>query len=195
MNRNDKRFIKCEHLIRKGFIELLRTTNYNDISINHLCSTLCISKNTFYAHYLNKDELLHTIVNEQIENVFSIQKSSQQPFDSKNIDDLRFVYIHYFEYIQNNSDLLKILFSRDNEINFSTQISHRYKKLFLELINAKHQETHICPDKILMIDYYVAGGINFIKNWLLYHQDTISIAEAQNILWNLSSETNQFINN
>lgn len=195
MKKNDKRFIKCENLIRHGLLDLMKTKKYQEITINQLCEYISISKNTFYAHYLNKDELLNALVLQQIDNVFSIQKNKIIPADSNCSDYLKNVYSRYFEYIQNNSDVLIILFSRDEEINFSMKIAYWYKKYYIQLLDAAHSTKHIDSKKILMIDYYISGGINFIKNWLLYHQNSISILDAQNILWNLSSETNRFIDN
>ena len=70
----DKRFIRTERMIRHRFMELLRTTPYRDITIDLICRDIYISKNTFYAHYDNKQDLLLSVEDEWIDKILEIYK-------------------------------------------------------------------------------------------------------------------------
>ena len=65
-NQTDLRIIKTERNIREGFFKLLRQKPVEKITIREICETACCSRNTFYAHYIDKDALYNQIVDECI---------------------------------------------------------------------------------------------------------------------------------
>lgn len=63
-NKFDLRFTKTEYLIKSEFIKLLERKQFSDISVSEICKYALCSRNAFYAHYANKDDLLDSIINE-----------------------------------------------------------------------------------------------------------------------------------
>lgn len=46
--------------ILSAVLELLKTRNFEDLTVNEICSTCSIVKSNFYYHFKSKDELLYT---------------------------------------------------------------------------------------------------------------------------------------
>ncbi|MDR0920808.1 MAG: TetR/AcrR family transcriptional regulator [Lactobacillales bacterium] len=62
MKDADTRYTKAEKQILKSFISQLKTQNFQDISVNQLTKLAGIHRSTFYAHYLDKDDLLNKFI-------------------------------------------------------------------------------------------------------------------------------------
>ena len=68
-NKFDLRFTKTEYLIKSEFIKLLERKQFSDISVSEICKYALCSRNAFYAHYENKDDLLDSIINEVLDRI------------------------------------------------------------------------------------------------------------------------------
>lgn len=58
----DLRFKRTERNIQQAFMELLKTTSFEDISITRLIDKAMITRPTFYDHYANLAELAETMI-------------------------------------------------------------------------------------------------------------------------------------
>ena len=64
--QQDKRTVKTEKAIRDAFISLLRKKEIGKVTVNDICQTALISRNTFYGHYADKYLLVETMSKEFI---------------------------------------------------------------------------------------------------------------------------------
>ena len=55
---NDKRAIRSRHLLRDAFLGLLRKKRYEDISVQDIIERAGVARSTFYAHFMDKEDLL-----------------------------------------------------------------------------------------------------------------------------------------
>ena len=63
MNK-DKRVIKTEKLICDTLMRLLETKTISKITVKEICDEAIISKSTFYDHYIDKYDVIDTMVNQ-----------------------------------------------------------------------------------------------------------------------------------
>ncbi len=63
----DKRTRKTEKAIRQAFLDLLKTTPFDRITITKLCEKADISRITFYSHYDDKYSLVGAMSSELLE--------------------------------------------------------------------------------------------------------------------------------
>lgn len=57
MNNNDLRVVKTKKLLTKILVELLQKKTFDEITVVEICKLASINRSTFYAHYMNIDEL------------------------------------------------------------------------------------------------------------------------------------------
>ena len=54
----DSRVLKTEQAIKEAFMELVKEKGYNQVTVSDICKKSNINRNTFYLHYLDKDDLV-----------------------------------------------------------------------------------------------------------------------------------------
>lgn len=62
MNSNDLRVMKTQSALMNSFLELLKTKNFKQITVQDLCDRAMVRRSTFYRHYNDKYDLLNEIV-------------------------------------------------------------------------------------------------------------------------------------
>ena len=82
MAKIDRRFIKSENEILKAFSNLLNRYDYGDISIQDLVEEANINKSTFYLHYSSLGQVLSTLQDKLITDVFEMYQSCDGDLDA-----------------------------------------------------------------------------------------------------------------
>lgn len=62
--KTDLRVLRTKTNIRKAFYELMKEKKFNKITVQDIADRAFINRNTFYLHYLDKDDLLEKISDE-----------------------------------------------------------------------------------------------------------------------------------
>ena len=162
----DKRFIRTERMIRHRFMELLRTTPYRDITIDMICRDIYISKNTFYAHYDNKQDLLLSVEDEWIDKILEIYKDLHPTLNTNRYEILLADIDRTLEFFRDHADIFQLFFTRDHELNFVNHLSRP------PTVDIRVQ---------CLLDYSNAGLLALVKDWFL-NQDRISFEELQEMV-------------
>lgn len=66
-NPIDRRIIKSQKVIQSTFLTMLLEDGFDKITVKAITEKADISRKTFYLHYVDKYDLLDTIVNKQLE--------------------------------------------------------------------------------------------------------------------------------
>lgn len=67
MRKKDMRIERTQSSIKRAFLSLLETENYGKITIQDIADEAMINRNTFYLHYKDKDVLLKSIIDENMD--------------------------------------------------------------------------------------------------------------------------------
>ncbi|MFI9578838.1 TetR/AcrR family transcriptional regulator [Staphylococcus capitis] len=62
MNSNDLRVKKTQRALMDSFLELLKTKNFSQITVQDLCDRAMVRRSTFYRHYSDKYDLLNQVL-------------------------------------------------------------------------------------------------------------------------------------
>lgn len=60
--REDLRVIKTKQLIKDCFLELIEEKGYSKVTITDITTKAMINRNTFYLHYIDKEDLIDKII-------------------------------------------------------------------------------------------------------------------------------------
>lgn len=72
----DPRVVRTTHALGRALIELIRERNFDDIIVQNILDRAGVARATFYAHYRNKEDVLHS----SYERVFTfIEQSLDRP--------------------------------------------------------------------------------------------------------------------
>lgn len=99
--KEDKRIINSRNKIKSSFINCLMNKTIDEITINEICNGADINRSTFYAHYLDKNDLykdIETMVTNKISEAFDDKFMSLDLTDG--LSHLyTFIRSHQHEYI------------------------------------------------------------------------------------------------
>lgn len=70
-NKNDVRFSKADQAIRQSFIDLLKVKKFDRISVKMIIDKAAINRSTFYAHFLDKYDLMDQLQEELLDNLIN----------------------------------------------------------------------------------------------------------------------------
>lgn len=177
---HDKRYLKTEKAIHNEFYNLLKNNRYSDITIEKLCENAVISKNTFYAHYKNKDELFDSILNnfinelgEKAINIHRLDKVLTVDSFKKDIEII-------FDYFRLHREEFFLFYKNDNPINFSRRLVLRSKKFSAQWMQKFLGIPELDEKTLLLLEVFHTGTGIFLKNWVM-HPDKISFEESKKL--------------
>lgn len=77
----DRRAKRTRKALHDALVLLMKSKNWNDISITNLCKQADLARSSFYVHYDNKSELLDAIFDAQLQqaHVEMVEKFAENP--------------------------------------------------------------------------------------------------------------------
>lgn len=176
----DARIIRTRRDLSNALIQLLETTDYNEIKVIDICKKAMISKVTFYNNFKNKSELLNHILLEFEEKIKNDIEKVAPAFQNQKDMILGIVRIAYKNVLKNKVIFGKIL------------SNHQTSSVIIELRNficqeiIKHGDLLISDDKSSVPKEYFAafysGAITSILPMVLNQSDGDDNALDENSL-------------
>lgn len=105
----DVRIIKNKRVIENAMILLLQRKEFSKITIQDICQEALVSRSTFYAHYLDKYDLLEKIVDKYFSVLQELIASRFSTVELINIDAIFLLLSQtYSQYKEILSVLMKV---------------------------------------------------------------------------------------
>ncbi len=189
MNKNDLRYIKTEELIIQAFLSCARDYDFEDIHIKDICTRARISRNAFYGHYENRDQLLEKVcelVREKIlgeltpEIIFAIASGNS-------IEDGSAWVIRT---IRQNADSLRII-AKCSDRHFRELIHSVFIETTLKYI---FDNTERIRDDIYlkMSEEYITGAMISTARFILRENNEIDEKELTRFLYEMSHHSVEY---
>lgn len=108
----EKRLQLSKELIITALFELLSYTDLDKISISLLCKTATVSRNTFYRHFNDVEDVLIHVIDEKIDEIIGQFETLEHDFDPHNIkrEDLERIYRRFYCYWEKEAVLMTLLY-------------------------------------------------------------------------------------
>lgn len=175
----DRRIIKSQKLIQSTFLTMLIKDGFDEITVKKITEQADISRKTFYLHYLDKYDLLDTIVNQQLKELEEICEQKKE----KGFIEGTVIWFNYFE---QNKDFFSALFSSKSTVSFRKQLLDFMMNQLSKKIN---KITHKKDTEILVrfLSMAVLGIIeSFILDELNFSTDEIAKQVGELLAQNIS---------
>jgi len=175
----DLRVLKTKKAIKEAFLSLVKEKSYSKITVKDIVEEALINRNTFYLHYLDKDDLLDKLTSEcmdrldasmnSVEEVSQISELSYEGF--KTINDRMFMAI------KEDYDFYKVVLG-DESIPYLSVKFHN--------VIRNHIGVGMEKERAFYIEYLVSGLVGIIKLWIR-DPEKYSIDEVSKLLINIHS--------
>ncbi len=158
----DRRVRKTKKQLRQGLTKLLEEKSVKDITVRELSDLVDINRATFYLHYKDIFDMVDKIETEMFENFHDLL--DRHPAKSLNGKPLPMI-IDVFRFVNDNSDMCKVLLSKNGDISFVNRLKELVKERclndWMEIFNTSKSQN---------FEYYysfiVSGCIGLLQNWL-----------------------------
>ncbi|MDR3248383.1 MAG: TetR family transcriptional regulator C-terminal domain-containing protein [Treponema sp.] len=151
-------------VIRDSLIELMKQRPITDITIKEICALADISRPTFYAHYRDQYDMLKNIEDETFAYFETVVFANNERKLSRR--EIAHLIEDVLQYIENDSNSVKVLLSENGDIGFQRKIFSRFIAYLQHVMKHYSEKT---PDE-RKIEYYsvfmVHGIIALVHHWV-----------------------------
>ena len=158
--RPDRRILKTKRAIKKAFVKLLLTKDYNKITIKDIATEADVDRKTVYNYYSGIHE-----IREEIEIVKSMDDSISQCDHMDAYTHAPKVFSALTSIINQNSELFGYLFKNDNNSKIVKKIIF-YVKDYVFRVLKDSSISYLGQEKLEFMSSYIAGGaITVYRDW------------------------------
>lgn len=159
MNQQKQRYWATEQKIVEAFYSLLAQKSFSEIKAKEIIAVAQVNRSTFYAHFLDKYDLLDKAENYMLEELYEVV--SQQPKEFLWQNDTSQWHAYYrrmAEKIYQQREKLKILFLEQTKSRFINKITNHMEMVwkedaFLQTENPNNR-------------YYISGLVHLVSGIL-----------------------------
>lgn len=154
----DVRIRYTQMIIKKNFIELLKTKHITKISVTELCELSQINRSTFYKHYEDIYDLMKKMTDEIIEEFRLLVKSSRN-------SGTKHAVIEALENVKQKKEIYMPLFSENSDINIIRSCVTTCYNIMAEESTSIF-EGITAAERELIISFLSWGGAGMLRSWL-----------------------------
>lgn len=159
--KNNLRFQETEQKIQQTLLKILKSKNFDKVTVREICSDAQINRSTFYAHYLDVYDLI-----EKTES--SLHKELASSFADGSIDTDNFLnstYLTIFlQHIYDNKNFYRVCLKTRK----SYPIQQGFEHIFNAIVKPYCEKTGLKSQNEMMyfFVYFQAGFTTMLKRWV-----------------------------
>lgn len=156
----DRRARRSRQLLRNAFLGLLRQKRYEDISVQEIIERAEVARSTFYAHYVDKEDLLVGG-----SGVFARERNEPELHVEEKKPGWLMPPICFWQNIRAHSETFKII-ARDTAMEVTMKDLHNKLRANLQAeIQRSRPDGDVLPAS-LVVDYLAGSIITLVKWWV-----------------------------
>lgn len=155
----DLRVVKTKRAIKQAFLKSIKNKDYNKITVQDIVKEAMINRNTFYLHYLDKDDLLDSLTNDCFDRLEASMNSNSEVNSITDLSYEDFVEINnkIFNAIEEDFELYQVILGNESIPYLSVRFSNVIKR---------HIGGNGSKNRAFYIEYIVSGFVGIIKLWI-----------------------------
>ncbi|MBX8943051.1 MULTISPECIES: TetR/AcrR family transcriptional regulator [Lysinibacillus] len=158
MEKNDPRILRTRQLIVDAFISLTSEKDFNQITVRDIAEKATINRATFYAHFEDKFELLHSTITNTFTDKLKKRINNHSGF---NEEVLANIFLAMCDHHKELSDLCHKGYNSLGTI-IESKIKEELQKLIADLVLKETKNT------ILIGDKQFVATLSTILSWGIY---------------------------
>lgn len=163
MKKEDFRVRRTKRNIKEAFMLLMKVKPYNKITIKEITEKADVNRNTFYLHYLDKDDLLDKMMNDSFQKMTDRMKTDQA---TKTIDlnyDIFYVIVmNQFAAVEEDLEFFNLILG-DDSIPY---LQSKFVNVIKSHMSQGQKKEDMARSKVAYIEYLSSGLTGLIKFWL-----------------------------
>ena len=153
---------RTKRAFENSFTELSKQYPYNKITVKMLCDHAELSRNAFYFHYKDNNDLLRSIEDDVVNEIVSLLETIEKIDFPENVFVSVESLINIFD---ERRDTVLMLFDKNYSISFTTKVSKIYSDFNFKYFCRFHKN-----DKKIKYDFFYmflsSGFYGILRYWL-----------------------------
>lgn len=164
--KNDKRVVKTNRIIKEAFLKLLSKKKYSNITIQDIANEAFINRNTFYLHFVDKEDLLEKYTDECLDELLTcIDENIIQEYNEQYLYSMT---KNLFDTIEKNTSFYRIMMIDNNSTYFTEKLAFVLEQhIFLNIKNTNEEMQ-------FYVKFLIRGFIGVIR-WYLENDNFSSV--------------------
>lgn len=162
-NTADRRVRKTRALLRQALIRLMRQKSVQDITVKELCAVCDINRGTFYLHYTDVAQLLHSIEDELLVE-FERVLEHLTPESTLSGEAPSPAMRSMLELLAENEDLCRVLLCHNGDLAFVEKVKNVVHQRVFDAWGAQFRSHGLGADYAYA--FIVSGCIGMLQYWL-----------------------------
>lgn len=155
----DLRILKTRKAIKEAFLSLVNEKGYERMTVQDIADEAMINRNTFYLHYLDKQDLMSQLC---LEGILIFKECRQSKMNELTVEALKTMLTSILKNIEANIELFKIMLSPNMQPEFTLQLKEVLKQ---NILNGEEYEA-LSTNKKMALEYIISGSIGVICLWV-----------------------------
>ncbi|AGX42922.1 TetR/AcrR family transcriptional regulator [Clostridium saccharobutylicum] len=161
MKKVDRRVRKTKDALTSCLIKLMSEKEFSNITVSELTKLADVNRSTFYNYYKDIFDMIEQMENEVFHDFIKAFHKLNLEIGKYTYGSILSFYTFMFEYIQNNSDISKILISR----NCAHSFMEKFKRTIMAADNPFNES--IPEIQIYFFrTFIISGTVGVIHQWL-----------------------------
>lgn len=152
----DRRILKSQKLIQSIFLEMLLKKGFDEITVKEITDVADISRKTFYLHYVDKYDLLDTVINKKLKELDEICEQKKE----KGFVEGTIIWFNYFEKYK---DFFSALFTSKSTVSFRDQLL----EFMMNQLNKKIDKSNYKKDSEILIRFLGMAVLAIVESFVL----------------------------
>ena len=127
----DRRVRKTRAVLRQGLVRLMAEKSIQDITVTELCAACDVNRGTFYLHYTDVFELLHSVEDELLAE-FERVLDSLTPHTVFSGETPSPAMCRMLELLADNADLCRVLLCQNGDMAFVERVKGVVRRRVLD---------------------------------------------------------------
>lgn len=164
---NDPRSIRARQAFHQALIDLLKKKTFQKISVTDIARQAGLARHTFYNHYETKEELLNSIIDSILNELFVYAAELDITLGSTDVDPEvnQKIAVKFFQIWQENTEIVKIL----DSVDIDRLLIKRMKESFTNYFD-QHSGARALTIEPALLQYLISfnayAAIGILNQWL-----------------------------
>jgi AcrR family transcriptional regulator len=182
----DRRVQRTRKLLLETLIALMIEKGYENITVQHIIDHANVGRSTFYAHFMDKQDLLQSGINQLKAQLLIHQKEAPKNEARSSAPEFRFAFtLAMFHHAEEHYALYRALVGRES----GAMVQLLMKQMFTELFQQEHDSARQQLEPIVhdLVIQYAVSSLLSLMTWWLDQRMPISVEDMDDIFHTLTA--------
>ncbi|WP_145410860.1 TetR/AcrR family transcriptional regulator [Paenibacillus xylanexedens] len=165
--QTDRRVLRTRNMILDAFIAILEKKSYQDISVVDISEQANINRSTFYAHFIDREDLLEKLVAGKLELLKDqILKGMDEKKWKSSFYEPDPIFLALFEHAFEHDYFYRVMLANDTSGGFRSKVNDIIRDSFFRRLSELDMDQKLQVPLDILLDYISTSTSGIIDKWL-----------------------------